>query len=460
MTFSLTILNKPLKAGLTYTILQNEYHNNKIHISASGTAKKPININCAKGTLITNKTTIKISGSYIIFEGFTFRNLVSKKCLKLDGDHIILRNNTFEEMSEPVEKHIQVSGQYNRITRNIFRTMHFLGNVIVVEVNKKRSNFCMIDNNSFDTRFPKGDKNGQETIRVGDSKNSLYESKTMIYNNKFNNIDGEIEIISIKSCSNIIANNTIMNSSGQICLRHGKNNLVVDNYINGGGKIGAGGLRVTDSDHRIFRNTFELLVDTGGFRTPIALMCGQVDNKLNGYAPVTNIQIVDNDFINCFNCLALGVSHKRGKNIKPDNLKITDNSIIKCNYIFNKDTLGYGENVEISNNPLYNFDQRLRLKVGINSVNVNIEKFYNDMITDNEQDSKHQEAGFINHPMINGELVEEEEKIPDPESSEDEEVIHKPPTKFRILSDLYIEMMNKKKEMAELRARFNELIKK
>jgi len=359
MTYDITVLNKPkLKPGLTYTILQNEYFKNRVIIKASGTKERPITIQATPNTIISDKTTINIKGSWIIFQGFTFRNLTSTKPIRLEGNHIRFTKNIIEEHMTDIESLITNTGQFNRIDNNTFRTMSFNGNCIQVGIDKKHPSFCIIDNNSFSDRFHKDDSKETEIINLGDKKSSLYQGKNIIYNNKFSSCQN---IINVECCSNIISNNQLSRCEGLITLRRGKNNQVSHNYINSG-DVEGGGISIYDTDHILMNNTFEQLTSEDPNKSPISIMCG-----------TDKVSIQDNDFINCFNCFAIGV----GTKVKPKNLTITENRIIKCNYLFNKKTKGYNpENCSITNNPLFNRDQRLRLKTGLNPDNIDIEKFY------------------------------------------------------------------------------------
>lgn len=361
MTFDLTILNKPLAPGLTYSISSGEYHNNRVHIKASGTEKQPITIQTSGNVIITDKTTIRISGSHIIFQGFTFRNLSSKNPIKIQGTNIRFTKNTIEEMATDIEQCIQVSGQHNRIDNNTFRTIRCMG-VLISIIGKDN----LIDNNNFSDRFPQNDeKNGQEIITVGDKKIINKELNCVIYGNKFSNCSGDNEMILINSRKNIISNNTITECIGQIVLK-GSNNYVLRNYINGCKKLGASGIELLNAGHIVQFNTFEHLVDE--VKCPIGIICG------TSYITITN-----NDFINCFNCFSIGI--KKGKNVLPINLNINTNRIIKCNYMFNKskDNKGYGENVSITNNPLFKYDQKLNLFPPQNPEKIDFKKFY-DML--------------------------------------------------------------------------------
>lgn len=372
MTHTLSICNqKDLEPGKTYIINQNEYNNNRINIKCNGTKEKPITIQAEPNTLITDKTFFKIIGDYLILQGFTFRNLNSKNPLRLNGNNIIFRNNVIEEIKQDMESVINVTGENVRITNNTFRIMNFKGNVIKIN-NKNKPLNCLIDNNNFSDRF---DNLDEETILIGNSTLSIMN--TMVYNNKFNNM--ESMLINNNSSKNVICYNTISSCSGRIFL-NGLHNTVMYNYINGNKKPKSFGLTINDEHQTILGNTFENLTSEEIIYTPININCGKVGEIL----------IEHNDFFGCFNCFAIGNGNK--KKYKPRNLDIINNRIIKCNYMFNKnkDLKGYGENVNIMNNRLFNTDQKLRLHLGLNQDNIyDIKQFIADTLK-NKHHEKYQ----------------------------------------------------------------------
>lgn len=141
-----------------------------------------------------------------------------------------------------------------------------------------------IHHNYFGQRQPLGE-NGGETIRVGDSSTSLQPGLCRIENNWFTHCDGEIEIISNKSCGNEYRGNVFESCDGTLTLRHGK-----------------------------------------GCRVAISVMRGIVDTPLNGYAQVKRAQVRNNTIIGCAEAIALGV---KGANttLDPVDLKIESNHI-------------------------------------------------------------------------------------------------------------------------------------
>ena len=70
-------------------------------------------------------------------------------------------------------------------------------------------------------------ENGGETMRLGYSYQSMFVSRTTVEDNLFTQCDGEIEIISSKSCENVYRHNTFRDCEGTLTLRHG-NRCVVD----------------------------------------------------------------------------------------------------------------------------------------------------------------------------------------------------------------------------------------
>jgi poly(beta-D-mannuronate) lyase len=99
-----------------------------------------------------------------------------------------------------------------------------------VEVDKTEPNEHRIDHNHFGPRPPLG-KNGGETIRLGYSHQSMNNSRTVVEENLFEKCDGEIEIISSKSCENIYRGNTFRDSEGCLTLRHGNRCTIDGNYF-------------------------------------------------------------------------------------------------------------------------------------------------------------------------------------------------------------------------------------
>lgn len=130
-------------------------------------------------------------------------------------------------------------------------------------------------------------------------------------------MDGERELISVKSGDNEISGNTIFESAALISLRHGKGNKVENNVILGNKKLLTGGVRIYDEDHVIRNNYFVntrgrdgLIEGNADLRGGIVINTGIIDVKngeqldqsvkgkeLNKQWTPKNIDIENNTFV-------------------------------------------------------------------------------------------------------------------------------------------------------------------
>jgi poly(beta-D-mannuronate) lyase len=113
---------------------------------------------------------------------------------------------------------------------------------------------------------------------VGYSWQSMNNSGTVVEKNLFDRCDGEIEIISSKSCENVYRDNTFWDCAGMFTLRHGNRCRVENNIFVAHHKKGSGGIRVIGEDH-VIRNNYIDGVTQGGFW----ITSGIVDSPLVGY---------------------------------------------------------------------------------------------------------------------------------------------------------------------------------
>lgn len=428
-----------LVEGKTYFIKKGIYKDVNLTLGGSGKKNLEITIEGGNGVVLEGETNIKIKGKYLTLRGMIFNNCGGNKLINLDGDFTRLTNCEINGMANDMEQFVRVKGRYCRIDNNKFSNFDKVGVIVCFVHSKNRPSFCMLDNNTFNNRKPVKDvNNGLEMVRIGDSKTSLSSSKVLVYNNYFNNCNGEIEIISVKGCDNLILQNNISNCEGGICLRHGKNNKVVYNFITGDfSSENYGGIRICDTDHLIYGNTIDRIITTNPFRSPISLMCGQLKNKLNGYAPVENIKILENDIIECYYGFALGVDNKSKSNIKPNNITIKNNRIVKCRGFFleNEKVLGYEDSI-LMDNDILKTDVRLRLKPGKKIKNIDIEDYLFEVL-------KYDYTGEKLDPIELGEKEEDEEKEDEEETNKEASIengdsVATPPTPTNTTEELII----------------------
>lgn len=266
-----------------------------------------------------------VKGNNVVIKNLNMR-FIKNKAVSLEGNHITLMNCQFSKCDKGTQ-FIQIKGSHCRLSNCLFENFNENGCVVSINCYKSRPSYCMIDNCNF--RDMK-ESNG-EVIRIGDTKSSLYDSKSIIVNNVFSNCD-KILLISNSSCANVICYNKIFDCKSGIVLLHGRRCKVLSNYINGNQQEGCCGITVSGKEHTISDNTIEGIGNIDNpFRTSISLICGEVDNKLNGYEPVKNCVITNNDILGCEVAFSLGVHNdKKGEQVLPDKVLIESNRIVKC----------------------------------------------------------------------------------------------------------------------------------
>ena len=91
--------------------------------------------------------------------------------------------------------------------------------------------------------------------------------RSIVEYNLFTNCDGDPEIVSIKSSSNIVRYNTLRTSAGGFVSRAGNKNQIYGNFVFGGNKGGSHGVRIHEMDHTVYNNYIE---NTGDYPINIA----------------------------------------------------------------------------------------------------------------------------------------------------------------------------------------------
>ena len=299
--------------GTTIILKNGEWKNVEFTASGVGTEKAPITITAetAGQVIITGDSKLNISGQYIVVSNLWFKDGVptSKEVISFKKNSKEFANNcrvtnctisNYNPSDNSTENHwVDMWGKNNRVDHNNFTGKTNVGTTLVVWLkgDEHIENNHQIDHNFFGKRPDLG-SNGGETIRIGTSTNSMLSSKTIVENNVFKQCNGEIEIVSNKSCDNIYRNNLFLESEGTLTLRHGNRALVEGNVFLGNNKPKTGGIRVIGEGH-IVRNN--LLVGLAGddYRGPIVIMNGVPNSPLNRYFQVKNADIQNNTIINC-----------------------------------------------------------------------------------------------------------------------------------------------------------------
>jgi poly(beta-D-mannuronate) lyase len=163
-------------------------------------------------------------------------------------------------------------------------------------------------------------------MRIGSSDRSLYDANCFVEDNLFQECNGEIEIISNKSCGNLYRRNTFRACDGTLTLRHGNRCSVYQNFFLGDKVNGSGGVRVIGEDHRVYNNYFENL-QGDEYRSAICLVNGVPDSPLNRYFPVKGALIAHNTIVNCKRSFVIGAGANDEQSLAPRDCVIADNLV-------------------------------------------------------------------------------------------------------------------------------------
>jgi poly(beta-D-mannuronate) lyase len=149
----------------------------------------------------------------------------------------------------------------------------------------------------------------------------------VVEHNVFERCNGEVEIISSKSCGNVYRWNLFLRCEGALTLRHGNRCTVEGNVFLGEGERNTGGVRIVGEDHRVFNNYFAGLRGDGS-RAALSCMMGIPDGPLNGYAQVRRAIVVFNTFVDCAHPFAVGVDGGEEATLPPMDVTIASNIML------------------------------------------------------------------------------------------------------------------------------------
>ncbi|MCG8580081.1 MAG: polysaccharide lyase 6 family protein [Bacteroidales bacterium] len=335
----LTSITSSLQAGDTVKLSKGNWYNQELLFTAFGTADENIVLTVeVKGeTILTGTSQIRIYGEHLTIDGLRFENgsrqndaVVEFRKSSSELSHHCRLTNTSIINYNPADKNtdykwVSVYGTNNRVDHCHFEGKNHSGTTLVVWITDE-PNYTHIDHNYFGTRPDLG-YNGGETIRIGTSTNSMKESRAIVEYNLFEECDGEIEIISNKSCFNIYRYNTFRNNNGCLTLRHGNDCEVYGNYFTGGDKA-SGGVRIIGERHKVYNNYFENLKGDD-YRSAICIMNGVPDSPLNRYFQVKEAVVAFNTIVNCKMPLIIGAGKDSEKSLAPIDCIFANNVIDK-----------------------------------------------------------------------------------------------------------------------------------
>jgi poly(beta-D-mannuronate) lyase len=336
------------KPGDTILMSNGVWKDTDIVFLGEGTEDKPITLRAETPgqVVMSGKSTLSIAGAYLVVDGLSFKDGGDVKDSSViqfryrDKQASYSRITNIEMLDynpasrEKNTKWVNLYGHHNRVDHSYFKGKTNIGALLVVWRDDNSAQYHQIDNNHFAGRPQlKNDKgavvgNEGETIRIGTSTHSLSDSYTTVLHNLFEDCDGEIETISIKSGKNVIKGNTLLNTAGTITLRHGNGSRIEGNVILANGKASSGGIRVIGGDHVIVNNYISgIPASSSTSRGAIVLTNGVPNSPLEQYFQVTGVTIAHNTLVNNDNNVIVGDKKSDTNPLPPVNTTFADNLI-------------------------------------------------------------------------------------------------------------------------------------
>src|SRR5204863_8943371 len=218
-----------------------EWKNVTIALNCTGTKEKPVIFKAQTPgkVILSGNSMLKLGGDFIVVDGLYFLNGYAGDNAVVDfsvnknelANSCRVTNCVINDFNNPKRMDennwVLFYGKNNRLDHCSFINKKNMGVLlaVVLDDDRSRENFHSIDHNYFGVRIPLA-SNGGEIIRVGVSQHCQFNSNTQIVDNYFEHCDGETEIISIKSGSNVVRGNLFKECQGGVVLRHGNNNTV------------------------------------------------------------------------------------------------------------------------------------------------------------------------------------------------------------------------------------------
>ena len=322
--------------GDTLLMARGVWNNAAIVFKGSGQEGRPVVLAAeAPGAVVLNGTsTLRISGSWLVVDGLRFVGGYSPSGAVVEfrsgapAYHSRLTNTSIVDYNPASRstdyKWVSLYGTHNRVDHCYFTGKNHMGTTLVVWF-PTHPHYHLIDHNWFGYRPPLGE-NGGETIRIGTSDWSMENSRTVVEYNYFERCNGEIEIISNKSCENIYRCNTFVECEGALTLRHGNRCMVEGNFFLGNRNSEAGGVRVIGEEHTIFNNYFSGLWGSS-MKSALPIMNGVPDSPLDRYLQVKKAVVVFNTFVDCRYPFILGSGSDSERTLPPQDCVIANNVV-------------------------------------------------------------------------------------------------------------------------------------
>lgn len=302
---------KQIEAGDVIILANGEWRDFELIITGRGRQDAPITVISEEAgkVFLTGQSSLRIGGEHILVTGLVFKDGYSPR-----GEVISFRRTKQDQarnsrVTEVVVDNFSKSDRYESDywvgmygSNNRFDHNHLVGKTnkgvtlaVRLDSEESRDNGHRIDHNYFGPRPPLG-SNGGETLRIGTSRYSMYNSGTTVEDNVFDRTSGEVEIISSKSGGNVFRGNLFLRAQGTLTLRHGDGNLVERNVFLGYGENHTGGIRVINR-HQTVRGNYMEGLRGKAFSSALAVMNGVPNSPVNRYVEVDGARIENNTIV-------------------------------------------------------------------------------------------------------------------------------------------------------------------
>ncbi|MDD4971476.1 MAG: chondroitinase-B domain-containing protein [Paludibacter sp.] len=339
------INNGTWSAGDTILMKNGTWTNQSILLKGIGTETQPIVLlaETPGSVILTGTSKIGFSGKFVVVSGLFFKNGT------LSGSDVISFRTSSSELAENCtltnsaivnynpslntvdSKWVSIYGKNNKVDHCSFENKNNSGTLMVVWLVNGVTVNHIIAQNYFGYRNSNLDANGtelngQEIIRVGDSGTSMTTASVTVQGNFFEHCNGEIEIISNKSCGNYYSNNVFFECHGMLTLRHGNGCTVDGNYFFGNGISESGGVRVIGESHKVYNNYFEKLRGTD-YRSAICVVRGKLNSLASEYFQVKNALIAFNTMVDCTESFSINYNSSSTCTMPPIGTVIAHNHV-------------------------------------------------------------------------------------------------------------------------------------
>lgn len=337
--FNLTV--PKLQSGDEVVLKNGIWKDAILLFSGKGTSDKPIILRAETPGKVSleSQSCLKLSGEFLHVSGLIFTNGFTSSGSVIEfrqnkdeiANNCVLSNCVIKDFSNPDKTKndfwIQVNGKNNTVEYNYIKGKTNKGMTLTVRLDSLTSNetYHHIYRNYFGERPPLG-QNGGETLQIGLAETSHLNSRVKVEENYFEQCDGEIEIISVKSSENQIFNNVFFECRGMLTLRHGHRNLVYGNIFIGNYLSNTGGVRVINEDQKVFNNFFSGLRGKG-VNSALVLVNGIPNSKPKEYMQVKNAVIFNNTFYDCSTPFQFGLGNGPNRNMRPINTVLVNNLV-------------------------------------------------------------------------------------------------------------------------------------